>query len=200
MAWEILSLAEPNIQVTGSLFHGGLHGCDWYEDSVRNTIDEESMKMLLAVDAVLIDIYQAAWAKATEALDQAGYSDDMWKLQNAMVSDDTSVAEVKDDQANLDFIVGFFQSLENSTLTAPFDFNSTSSANSANAAGNSDSLPSTDTSADSPVGTSTGSAGQSTLSLSIERVPSSFVSSSMDQASQIATPSPSSSPLPSSSA
>ncbi|KAL8753167.1 MAG: hypothetical protein Q9184_005500 [Pyrenodesmia sp. 2 TL-2023] len=60
MAWEILSLAEPNIQVTRSLFHGGLHACDWYEDSVRNTTNEESMKMLLAVDAVLIDIYQAA--------------------------------------------------------------------------------------------------------------------------------------------
>ncbi|KAI4144555.1 MAG: hypothetical protein L6R39_004127 [Caloplaca ligustica] len=128
MAWEIMSLADRNIQVMGSLFHGGLHACDWYEDRVRNSTDEDSMKMLLAVDAVLIDIYEAAWDEATEALEQAGYWDDLEKLENALVTNDTSVAGLKDDHTNTDYIVGFFQSLENSTLTAEYQGNSTLSA------------------------------------------------------------------------
>ncbi|KAL8929870.1 MAG: hypothetical protein Q9208_001014 [Pyrenodesmia sp. 3 TL-2023] len=201
MAWEILSLAEPSIQVTGSLFHGGMHACDWYEDSVRNTTDEESMKMLLAVDEVLIDIYQSAWAEATEALDEAGYSEDMWKLQNAMVTNDTSVAELRDDTTNLDFIVGFFQSLEDSNLTAPYDFNSTSSENSTSEADNTSSFSSTDTSATSLVSTSTGSVRQSTPLSSIDTSSSTSGGSSMGPASQSGSPSPSPSPsdLPSSS-
>ncbi|KAL8753168.1 MAG: hypothetical protein Q9184_005501, partial [Pyrenodesmia sp. 2 TL-2023] len=111
-----------------------------------------------------------------------------------MVSNDTSVAELKDDPTNLDFIIGFFQSLENSTLTAPYDFNSTWLENFTSAAGNINASSSTDTLATSMFSTSTASAGQSTLPSIIGTSLSSSDGSVMGPASQSESASPS--PLP----
>ncbi|KAI4197041.1 MAG: hypothetical protein LQ350_006171 [Teloschistes chrysophthalmus] len=127
MGWEILSLAEPSIDVTGSLFRAGLHACDWYEDLVANSTSEDEMTGLRAVNAVLIDLYQDAFTRAVDALDAAGVSVQLDQLVEALDTNDTSVANLNDDHTNTEYIIDFFAQLPNSTLIGlPPDDNSTS--------------------------------------------------------------------------
>ncbi|KAL9577487.1 MAG: hypothetical protein Q9212_006333 [Teloschistes hypoglaucus] len=127
MGWEILSLAEPSIDVTGSLFRAGLHACDWYEDLVANSTSEDEMTGLRAVNAVLIDLYQDAFTRAVDALDAAGVTVQLDQLVEALDTNDTSVANLNDDHTNTEYIIDFFAQLPNSTLIGlPPDDNSTS--------------------------------------------------------------------------
>ncbi|KAI4105579.1 MAG: hypothetical protein L6R37_002657 [Teloschistes peruensis] len=127
MGWEILALAEPSIDVTGSLFRAGLHACDWYEDLVANSTSEDEMTGLRAVNAVLIDLYQDAFTRAVDALDAAGVTMQLDQLVEALDTNDTSVANLNDDHTNTEYIIDFFAQLPNSTLIGlPPDDNSTS--------------------------------------------------------------------------
>ncbi|KAL8779067.1 MAG: hypothetical protein Q9203_003055 [Teloschistes exilis] len=127
MGWEILALAEPSIDVTGSLFRAGLHACDWYEDLVANSTSEDEMTGLRAVNAVLIDLYQDAFTRAVDALDAAGVTVQLDQLVEALDTNDTSVANLNDDHTNTEYIIDFFAQLPNSTLIGlPPDDNSTS--------------------------------------------------------------------------
>ncbi|KAL8871538.1 MAG: hypothetical protein Q9174_002651 [Haloplaca sp. 1 TL-2023] len=127
MGLEILTMTDPNIVVDGSLFHGGMHACDWYEDQIANETDADTMINIMVMNAVLIDMYQNAWNAAMDALNSTNLLDDIISLEDALESkNDTGTARIEDNHVNADNILDFYDSLSNSTLTELNESNQTS--------------------------------------------------------------------------
>ncbi|KAL8689999.1 MAG: hypothetical protein Q9218_004462, partial [Villophora microphyllina] len=56
-AWEIMSLADPEIIVLGGPVSQGMHSSVWVEDNIANKIDNKTMSNILAIDGLVIDSY-----------------------------------------------------------------------------------------------------------------------------------------------
>lgn len=124
-AWEILSLANPNIIVMGPFFRG-LHAFDYYEDLMMSSTDNATMASSIAIDNVLIDLYQTTWNKAYDALNSSGLLHNLDILGQSLISDDPSVADINQDTTTTDSVNGFFLNYLNSTLVELPSDNSTS--------------------------------------------------------------------------
>ncbi|KAL8847730.1 MAG: hypothetical protein Q9221_007250 [Calogaya cf. arnoldii] len=73
-------------------FAYGMHGFDEYEDRlVESGASNETMTMVYAIDGILIDLYQAAWQKATATLDATELRDDFDFLADYLDPKDRSL-------------------------------------------------------------------------------------------------------------
>ncbi|KAL8799371.1 MAG: hypothetical protein Q9182_005943 [Xanthomendoza sp. 2 TL-2023] len=123
-AWEIMSLADPSIMVIGGPVFRGMHAFDWFEDSIINKTDEQTMTSIYATNKRVIDLYQATWNKANDALTGAGLSQNLDVL-SALTANQT-LDESATEAAN-DYFVDGLNSLPagNSTSTGSVPQNGT---------------------------------------------------------------------------
>ncbi|KAL8937418.1 MAG: hypothetical protein Q9216_004429 [Gyalolechia sp. 2 TL-2023] len=112
-AWEIMSLADRTIIFLGGPVFQGMHSLDWWEDSIADKADNETMNSVLAVDAIFIDLYQSTWNKANDALKSSGLSETMDLLELAL-----NGTSLEFDDSNADAINDFFLEGPNSTLAS----------------------------------------------------------------------------------
>ncbi|KAL8826427.1 MAG: hypothetical protein Q9170_007408 [Blastenia crenularia] len=116
-AWEIMSLADRSVIVLGGPVFQGMHFFDWWEDSVANKTDNQTMQNILAIDGIFIDLYQTTWNKANDTLTSSGLLYEMDLLEMAL-----NATSLETDDSNANAINEFFQNGPNSTLA---DTNST---------------------------------------------------------------------------
>ncbi|KAI4197043.1 MAG: hypothetical protein LQ350_006173 [Teloschistes chrysophthalmus] len=107
-AWDIMSLADPAINVMGPL-QGGMHCFDYIEEQMvaRNT-PEEQMDAIYVFHGLLIAMYQEQWNKAYNALDGAGMINDLVILTNALTTNETWAQSIKQDLAGTNDLNDYF--------------------------------------------------------------------------------------------
>ncbi|KAI4157342.1 MAG: hypothetical protein LQ342_008352 [Letrouitia transgressa] len=115
-AWEIASLADPEIILVGGPFFYGMHAMDFYEDEAMNKTDNETMTSYFAIDEVLITQYQDTWNKCYKALNSSGLLHDLDVLQAALWTNDTALSQIEMDTSLTKDITDFFINGPNSTL------------------------------------------------------------------------------------
>ncbi|KAL9607066.1 MAG: hypothetical protein Q9167_007983 [Letrouitia subvulpina] len=174
-AWEIASLADPEIIVVGGVFSHGMHAMDFYEDEAMNKTDNKTMSSYFAIDEVLITQYQDTWNKCYKALNSSGMLHDLDVLQAALWTNDTTLGKLELDTGLTKDVNDFFINGPNSTLAGDDEID-WSKVNSAEF-GNSTTVSTTNTTLASPrkkivsgekKGTATGTdAGTSTLATSV---------------------------------
>ncbi|KAL9614963.1 MAG: hypothetical protein Q9167_000605 [Letrouitia subvulpina] len=107
-AWEIATLADPSILLFPGPFSQGMHTLDSWEDEVQGQVDEETFNGILALNSVIIPLYQDTWKKCNDTLGKAGYIDALDALVNALATNDTTLTAIKQDTSNTDAINEFF--------------------------------------------------------------------------------------------
>lgn len=107
-AWEIASLANPGIMVVGGPFSQGMHSFDYWEKQIEGKVDPDTFQSVLALNGVLIPLYQETWKKCNETLAQEGYLDLLDQIITALQTNDTSLAEIKPDPSNTNAINDIF--------------------------------------------------------------------------------------------
>ncbi|KAL9034431.1 MAG: hypothetical protein Q9214_007044, partial [Letrouitia sp. 1 TL-2023] len=115
-AWEIASLADPEIILIGGCFFRGMHAMDFYEDEAMNKTDNKTMTSFFAIDEVLIKRYQDTWNKSYNALNSSGLLHDLDVLQAALWTNDTALSKIEMDTSLTKDVNGFFINGPNSTL------------------------------------------------------------------------------------
>ena len=91
-AWAVHSqMLYTDDHVIGPFWHG-MHSLDWNEDQreLGNSDDDTDMEML-AVNAVLLDLYQYAWNNGSEAVNKTGLLGDLAMLAEYLTPDDRSI-------------------------------------------------------------------------------------------------------------
>lgn len=97
-AWSIYAdLTGTSPMVIGPFIYG-MHSLDWIEDqmfanSTNSTTRAESQYQteVLAMHAVLLDLYNYGWSKSIDVLNTTGLLDDMHTLSAYLSSNDTSI-------------------------------------------------------------------------------------------------------------
>ncbi|KAL8646810.1 MAG: hypothetical protein Q9210_005917 [Variospora velana] len=142
-AWEVMSIADPGIEVVGGLFSKGRHCIDWWEDQIVNQTHPEVMKSVYFINAVVEDLYLTAWDEAEAALEDAGLLSLMETLLEKLDTTDTSLTSIKADTAITERLNEFFWTGPYSTLAASnvtddtlFDLNDSSENYNFTSAGN----------------------------------------------------------------
>ncbi|KAI4209662.1 MAG: hypothetical protein LQ351_007416 [Letrouitia transgressa] len=115
-AWEIASLADPEIILVGGVFFRGMHAMDFYEDQAMNKTDNETMTSFFAIDEVLITRYQDTWNKCYNALNSSGLLHDLDVLQAVLLTNDTTLSQIEMDTSLTKDVNDFFLNGPNSTL------------------------------------------------------------------------------------
>ncbi|KAI4213364.1 MAG: hypothetical protein LQ351_004105 [Letrouitia transgressa] len=106
-AWEIASLADPNMIVYGPFFQG-MHAMDYWEDQVEGKVDNDTFTSILGQNAWLIARYQSTWKKCNETLTQAGYIEELDIMATALYSNETIVQDLRDDMSNTNTLNDLF--------------------------------------------------------------------------------------------
>ncbi|KAI4245310.1 MAG: hypothetical protein LQ352_006604 [Teloschistes flavicans] len=113
-AWEIMSLADPDIIVLGGPVAQGMHCFEWMEDGISNKTDNETMSSILAIDGLVIDAYQTAWNQANDALESSGLQEQL-KILRYNVGMNMTANSVHDN-SNTDAINQWFLDGPNSEI------------------------------------------------------------------------------------
>ncbi|KAL9033524.1 MAG: hypothetical protein Q9214_007472 [Letrouitia sp. 1 TL-2023] len=106
-AWEIASLADPNMIVYGPFFKG-MHQMDYWEDQIEGKVDNDTFTSVVGQNGWLIEQYQATWNKCNDTLSKAGYIEQLDIMVSALISNETNVQELKDDMSNTNALNDLF--------------------------------------------------------------------------------------------
>ncbi|KAI4160182.1 MAG: hypothetical protein LQ342_005971 [Letrouitia transgressa] len=106
-AWEIASLADPNLIVYGPFFKG-MHAMDYWEDRIEGKVDNETFTAVVGQNGWLIEQYQSTWTKCNDTLTKAGYIEQLDIMVSALISNETIVQDLKDDMSNTNALNDLF--------------------------------------------------------------------------------------------
>lgn len=94
--------------MVGGPFFQGMHSLDYWENKIEGKVHPDTFQSVLALNGVLIPLYQDTWKKCNETLTQAGYLDLLDQLIAAFQTNDTSLADIKPDPSNTKVINDLF--------------------------------------------------------------------------------------------
>ncbi|KAL8689994.1 MAG: hypothetical protein Q9218_004457 [Villophora microphyllina] len=107
-AWDIMSLADPAMNVMGPM-QGGMHCFDFIEEEmIAQNTPEDTMDSIYVFHGILIAMYEEQWNKAYDALNASGALQDLVMLTDSLTTNETWAQSIAQDLAGTNDLNNWF--------------------------------------------------------------------------------------------